>query len=314
LLTDLGLWPQLAAQLPAQVQPFAPRVPRSFVRRMRYGDAADPLLRQVLPLALEHVADVPGFVADPLFENAAQRVPGLLQKYSGRALLITTGACAVHCRYCFRREYPYAEQADDTGRWQQAIAALRADVSLEELILSGGDPWVLSNDRLQHLSSQLTSVAHLRRLRIHTRLPVVLPARVDTGLCRWLALLPWPTVVVLHCNHAQEIDAEVRAACQRLRASGIQLLNQAVLLAGVNDSWTAQRDLSMSLFDAGVLPYYLHLLDPVRGTAHFAVEETRARRLHNELAAALPGYLLPRLVREIPNRPAKTVISGGWES
>lgn len=312
LLADLGLADELGPRLAdAQLlREFPLRVPRSFVRRMRPGDANDPLLRQVLPLALESV-DRAGFVDDPVAESPAQRAPGLLQKYMGRALLITTGACAVHCRYCFRRAFPYAEQIDDAARWQSAIDVIATDPSLEELILSGGDPLTLSDARLADLSARLQSITHLKRLRIHTRQPIVLPARVDAGFIAWLGSLPWKTVVVLHCNHPNEIDAEVAAACARLRAACVTLLNQSVLLAGVNDNAQVLAALSRRLFDCSVLPYYLHLLDPVRGAAHFEVSETVARGLMTELARTLPGYLLPRLVREIPNRPAKTVISAG---
>ena len=312
LLADLGLVDELGPRLAdaEMLREFPLRVPRSFVRRMRHGDANDPLLRQILPLALESV-DRAGFVADPVAESLALRAPGLLQKYAGRALLITTGACAVHCRYCFRRAFPYAEQVDDAARWQSALDVIAADASLEELILSGGDPLTLSDARLTELSTRLQSIPHLRRLRIHTRQPIVLPARVDRGFTAWLGSLPWRTSIVLHCNHPDEIDAEVAAACARLRASGVTLLNQSVLLAGVNDNARVLAALSRRLFDCSVLPYYLHLLDPVRGAAHFDVSETRARALMTELARTLPGYLVPRLVREIPDRPAKTVLSAG---
>jgi EF-P beta-lysylation protein EpmB len=312
LLAVLGLADELGPQLAGEqmLREFPLRVPRGFVRRMRHGDADDPLLRQVLPLALESVAR-DGFVDDPVAESPAQRAPGLLQKYAGRALLITTGACAVHCRYCFRRAFPYAGQVDDSARWQSAIDVIATDPSLEELILSGGDPLTLSDGRLADLSARLQPLPHLKRLRIHTRQPIVLPARVDPGFVAWLGSLPWKTTVVLHCNHPNEIDAEVAAACARLRAAGATLLNQSVLLAGVNDDAGVLASLSRRLFDCDVLPYYLHLLDPVRGAAHFDVSETRARGLMTELARTLPGYLLPRLVREIPSRAAKTVISAG---
>ena len=312
LLADLGLVDELGPRLAdaQMLREFPLRVPRSFVRRMRHGDANDPLLRQVLPLALESV-DRTGFVDDPVAESPALRAPGLLQKYAGRALLITTGACAVHCRYCFRRAFPYAEQVDDSARWQSAIDVIAAEPSLEELILSGGDPLTHSDARLADLSARLQSIPHLRRLRIHTRQPIVLPARVDAGLIAWLGSLRWKTTVVLHCNHPAEIDPEVAAACARLRAAGVTLLNQSVLLAGVNDNAQVLASLSRRLFDCDVLPYYLHLLDPVRGAAHFEVSEVLARGLMTELAHTLPGYLLPRLVREIPDRAAKTVISAG---
>ncbi|MGH8227660.1 MAG: EF-P beta-lysylation protein EpmB [Steroidobacteraceae bacterium] len=303
LLEALGLDPQLLAPAAAAAQSFPLLVPWSFVRRMRRGDPRDPLLRQVLPLAAER-QDVPGFVADPLGERSATAAPGLLRKYRGRALLIATSACAVHCRYCFRREFPYAEHGNGP-RWQEALEALREDTGIEEVILSGGDPLTLGDARLAALTRALEPLGHVRRLRVHTRLPIVLPARVDAGLTAWLASLKWPVVMVLHANHANEIDAEVRGACAALRAAGATLLNQSVLLAGVNDDAAALAELSESLFGAGVLPYYLHVLDRVRGAAHFEVDEERARRITGELTARLPGYLVPRLVRECAGAPAK---------
>jgi EF-P beta-lysylation protein EpmB len=299
----LGLDPLTAGVADSQ---FPLRVPRSYVARMRHGDYHDPLLRQVLPVGAE-LTSPPDFSGDPLGEAAAQRGGGLLQKYAGRALLITTGACGVHCRYCFRREYPYAASSGG-ARWQQALAAIAADASIEEVILSGGDPLSLSDQRLQQLTAQLAAIPHVIRLRIHTRQPIVLPARVTEGLCRWLRDLPWRPVLVLHANHANELDAEVLAACQALRASGATLLNQSVLLAGVNDSSAALCGLSHALFAGGILPYYLHLLDRVRGASHFEVPEARARALHAQLRASLPGYLVPRLVREVAGEASKTPV------
>jgi len=307
----LGLDPELALVAGSAARAFRLRVPRGFVRRMRPGDRNDPLLLQVLPRA-EELAEQPGFLADALGEHGAMRAPGLLHKYHGRALLISTGACAVHCRYCFRREFPYGEA--QAGRLEAALAAVAADPSIEELILSGGDPLSLTTARLGELTAALRTVPHLKRLRLHTRTPIVLPERVDRALLAWLGALPWPTVIVLHCNHAQEIDASVRRATGELRAGGATLLNQSVLLAGINDSVEALQALSQALWSAGVLPYYLHLLDRVRGTAHFEVELQRARVLMAALAARLPGYLLPRLARETPGAPAKTLIApAGWE-
>jgi EF-P beta-lysylation protein EpmB len=307
LARALGLDPGLFPAATEASELFGLRVPLSFVRRMRPGDPADPLLRQVMPVAAE-LADRPGFGPDPVAEGAAFKAPGLLQKYQGRALLIATGACAINCRYCFRREFPYSEQIGNAAL-SQALAAIAADSSIEELILSGGDPLSLSDLRLQALTEALAPIPHLRRLRVHTRLPVVLPARVDAGLLRWLRALPWPVAIVLHANHGNEIDAQVRAACANLRAAGATLLNQAVLLRGVNDSVAALSDLSQRLFEAGVVPYYLHLLDRVRGAAHFEVAEATAQQLVGTLAATLSGYLVPRLVREVPGGPAKITVA-----
>ncbi len=307
LARALGLDPGLFPAAGAASELFGLRVPLSFVRRMRPGDPADPLLRQVMPVAAE-LAARPGFGPDPLGEAAAFKAPGLLQKYQGRALLIATGACAIHCRYCFRREFPYSEQVGNAAL-SQAVAAIAADSGIEEVILSGGDPFSLSDTRLRALTDVLAPIPHLRRLRVHTRLPVVLPSRVDAGLLQWLRAVPWPVAIVLHANHGNEIDASVRAACASLRAGGATLLNQAVLLRGVNDSVAALADLSRRLFEAGVVPYYLHLLDRVRGAAHFEVPEASAQQLVGTLAATLSGYLVPRLVREVPGAAAKTAVA-----
>ena len=283
-------------------------VPASYVRRMRRGDPRDPLLLQVLPSEREN-EDFAGFTADPVGERAAMRAPGLLKKYEGRALLITTSACAVHCRYCFRREFPYTEHLDDVRRWRGALEEIARDASIEEVILSGGDPLSLSDSRLTTLTDALAKVPHLRRLRVHTRQPIVLPSRVDAGLVAWLKGLRLPTVVVLHSNHPNEINDEVREACAALRSSGVTLLNQSVLLRDINDRPDVLVQLSHRLFDAGVLPYYLHVLDPVRGAAHFDVPDEVARRIVGEVSAQLPGYLVPRLVREVHGAPAKVSLA-----
>ncbi len=308
LVTELGLDPELIPGARTAGTPFRLRVPRSFVARIRRGDPNDPLLRQILPIA-DELADAPDYTLDPLGERSAMRAPGLLQKYEGRALLITTSACAVHCRYCFRREFPYADQTSDSSRWSDALAELARDETIEEVILSGGDPLSLSDSRLASLTDALQRIPHIRRLRVHTRQPVVLPARVDGGLIQWLTRLRLPVVFVLHANHPNEIDDDVRAACASLRDGGAMLLNQTVLLRGVNDDPEILADLSRALFDAGVLPYYLHLLDRVRGAAHFDVPEERARLIVGQLAARLPGYLVPRLAREMHGAPAKVTLA-----
>ena len=284
--------------------PFPLRVPRGFVARMRHGDPDDPLLRQVLPLDDERVA-VPGYGLDAVGDGAARVAQGVIHKYAGRALLVATGSCAVHCRYCFRRHYPYADETAAAGGWADAVAAVRADPSVSEVILSGGDPLSLATHKLAELTDQLRGIPHVRRLRIHTRLPIVLPERVDDELSAWLGGLPWPLVVVVHANHGNEFDAGVDAAMARLRAAGATLLNQAVLLAGVNDSVEALAGLCERGHAAGVLPYYLHQLDRVAGAAHFEVSDTRARELHAALVGTFPGYLVPKLVREVAGDAAK---------
>jgi len=299
---DLGEEWLPAARAAARLFPL--RVPRGFVARMRRGDPRDPLLRQVLPLAEECVA-AEGFAADPVGDLAAMVAPGVLHKYRGRMLLTTTGACAVHCRYCFRRHFPYADANPAADRWRAALEHIAGDDSVSEVILSGGDPLSLSDRRLAELARGLDDVAHLRRLRLHTRLPIVLPERVNDELLDWLEATRLRTVMVVHANHANEIDSSVRAALARLKAAGVELLNQSVLLRGVNDSAEALTALSEAIFGAGVLPYYLHMLDRVQGASHFEVPDAVARSLMAELNKRLPGYLVPRLVREIPGAPGK---------
>lgn len=283
---------------------FPLRVPRGFLSRMRRGDPNDPLLRQVLPVAVED-AEVAGFSTDPVGEADLLGCDGLLRKYRGRALLVATGACAVHCRYCFRREFPYESEHPDGGEFASTLAAVSSDATIEEVILSGGDPLILPDHRLAMLVGRIAEIPHVRRLRIHTRMPVVLPERVDEALVDWIAACPIPVVVVIHANHPNEIDESVRRALGALGTTSATLLNQAVLLRGVNDSAEILAELSTTLFDCGVLPYYLHLLDRVAGAAHFEVDEDRARKIVSDLRSQLPGYLFPKLVREIKGATSK---------
>ena len=271
-------------------------VPRGFVARMRKGDLRDPLLRQVLPTALE-AAVVPGFGPDPVGEQALAH-EGSLHKYPGRALLITTGACPVHCRYCFRRDFPYATQTAARANWEPALAAIAAMPDVREVILSGGDPLSLDNERLGRLVAGIAALPSVRSLRLHTRFPIVLPERVDRGLVELLASTRLQTVVVVHANHPAEIDESVAATAARLKPVTNALLNQSVLLAGVNDNIETLRLLSERLLGCGILPYYLHLLDRVSGAAHFEVAESEAIALVNSLRQQVPGYLVPKLVRE----------------
>jgi EF-P beta-lysylation protein EpmB len=274
---------------------------------MRKGDLLDPLLKQVLPLAIER-EQVPGYDADPLKEQsiAAQ---GFLQKYAGRALLIASGACPVHCRYCFRRSFPYQTQLAARADWSAALRTLSASTGIKEVILSGGDPLSLSNRRLGGLIASLESIESVDCVRIHTRFPIMVPERVDDGLARVLAGTRLRTVVVVHTNHPQELGDDVGRALATLRGNVDLLLNQSVLLRGVNDSAEVLALLSERLFASGVLPYYLHLLDPVAGAAHFGVGEQTGLQLIGAVRHRLPGYLVPRLVREIPGELSKTPVS-----
>ena len=303
LLALVGL-PQLADKLPTGDAGFALKVPRGFIARMHQGDPKDPLLLQVLP-QLAELDDAPGFIDDAVGDLDAVAANGVLHKYEGRALLIAAGSCAVNCRYCFRRHFPYAEELAAAHAWREALDCLAKDTSIREVILSGGDPLMLSTQKLTDLTKGLRNVPHVIRLRIHSRLPVVLPERIDDAFVSWLSALPLQRVVVLHANHPNELDASVEAACARLRATGATLLNQSVLLRGVNDNADALAELSERLFACDVLPYYLHQLDRVRGTAHFEVSDARAHDLMDDLRARLPGYLVPRLVRELPGDDAK---------
>ncbi len=295
--------------LPAALQAccgFRLRVPRGFVARMRPGDPDDPLLRQVLPLGQELVV-TPGYSSDPLAELEAMPAPGLLHKYQKRVLLTMTGACAVHCRYCFRRHYPYSD-ANPMREIRQTLNYLRRQMDVNEVILSGGDPLTLSDRRLAGLVAELETVPQLQRLRIHSRVPVVLPERINQELLAWMKNTRLQVVLVIHSNHANEIDSSVATAMQQLHAAGITLLNQSVLLRGINDRAETLADLSEKLFAADVLPYYLHQLDPVLGAAHFQVDDRKARALMEKIRRSLPGYLVPQLVREQPGHPSKTPV------
>jgi EF-P beta-lysylation protein EpmB len=307
LLAALGLDQGLLAGAQRASRLFHLRVPHSYVRRMSQGDVHDPLLRQVLPLDSECI-EAADYTHDPVGDLDARVAPAVLQKYAGRALLTATGACAVHCRYCFRRHYPYAEASQRGDRWQALTEHLMRHQDIYEVILSGGDPLTLSDERLGSLARDLGDIHHLRRLRIHTRLPVVLPSRVDEALLSWLRGCALKTVLVVHVNHAREIDAAVRGALCRLGEAGVVLLNQSVLLRGVNDELSRLIELSEALFEAGVMPYYLHMLDKVQGAAHYAVEEERALALFRGLRRALPGYLVPRLARERAGEPYKLLL------
>jgi EF-P beta-lysylation protein EpmB len=302
----LGLPAAELARIGDPASGFPMLIPRGFVARMEPGNPRDPLLLQVLPQAAER-SPAPGFVPDPLRETALA-ASGVLRKYAARALLISTAACPVHCRYCFRREFPYEDQLASRGAWREALGALALQPGLREVILSGGDPLSLSNRRIAQLLDGIAELEQVDCVRIHTRFPVMVPERVDGELEALLEATPLKVVTVVHCNHANELDSQVAGALDRLHASVDLLLNQAVLLRGVNDTVAALENLSRRLFECQVLPYYLHMLDPVVGTAHFEVPLDTAQRLMDGLRSRLPGYLVPRLVREIPGEASKTPV------
>lgn len=308
LLEYLGLadyWQASAATAAADFPVFAPR---GYVDRMTPGDPHDPLLRQVLPLAEENQS-VAGFSHDPVGDESAKLQPGLLQKYHGRALLVTTGACAIHCRYCFRRHYPYSESPRSLAAWEPAIEQLEADSTIDEVLLSGGDPLTIVDSQLTLLAQRLAEIPHLKRLRIHTRLPIVIPERVNDELLAWLRGTRLAPLVVVHANHPQELDSAVLGALARLVDAGVPVLNQAVLLRGVNDNLTALEGLCRQLVDARVMPYYLHQLDRVAGAAHFEVPQQRGHELIAQLRARLPGYAVPRYVCELPGETSKRLLA-----
>ena len=303
----LDLPTEFASAAKESARQFRLFVPRGFLSRMQPGDPADPLLRQVLPLA-EETIEVPGFSVDPVRDDLAERQPGLLHKYDGRVLLVTTGTCAIHCRYCFRRHFPYDEAPRSLADWQPAIDEIASDESVHEVILSGGDPLTLVDSTLATLVHRIGQIPHLRRLRFHTRLPIVIPERVTDELVELVRGSRLTPIIVLHANHANELDAHVADAIGQLRDAGILLLNQAVLLAGINDSVEAQAALSERLVDLRVVPYYLHQLDRVAGAAHFEVPVDKGRQIIRELRDRLPGYAVPRYVAEVPGDGSKSII------
>lgn len=306
LLRCLGLDTQpglVEAALKAS-QLFPLKVTLSYLSRIRKGQIDDPLLRQVLPLS-DEMGDQPGFTDDPVGDLNAMQAPGLLHKYHGRALLITTGACAIHCRYCFRRAFPYQSGNSCKDHNLSALAYLKEHPDIREIILSGGDPLTLSDRRLSELVFALAQIPHIKRIRIHSRLPVVLPSRINADLINAITHPHLQTIMVIHCNHPNEIDDHVHTGLCKLNAQKMPIFNQSVLLRGVNDSVETLALLSEKLFESHAIPYYLHQMDKASGTAHFEVSLQKAVTLMEELRRCLPGYLLPRLVQEIAGEPAK---------
>ncbi len=307
LLERLQLPSNLLPKAEQAAQHFPLRVTESFLKRIKPGDVQDPLLRQILPLG-DEITHLTEGLSDPVGDLNSMVSPGLLHKYHGRALLVMTAACAIHCRYCFRRHFPYGQANPAQSYWPATLAYLRQHPEIHEIILSGGDPLSLTDERLSQMQDKLASIKHIRTLRIHTRLPVVLPERVDDRLLNWLSQSPFQVVMVLHINHANEIDESVTTSLTKLRHTGATLLNQSVLLRGVNDDAETLIRLSHALFNCGILPYYLHQFDQVAGAQHFAVDKSHGLAIMAQLKAQLPGYLVPRYVEEIPGHAAKSSI------
>ena len=295
---DCSINPQILADFPL-------RVPRPYLERIEKGNWHDPLLKQILPINLEKSAPGDGTQKDPLAESESNPVPGLLQKYHGRVLLTVAPHCAIHCRYCFRRHFDYQSNTPGRNSWDKVITYIDQDPSITEVIFSGGDPLAANDKQLTWLIRQLQTIPHLKTLRIHTRTPVVIPQRVTQELLDWLTASRLKPIVVVHVNHGNELDREVAIAMNKLATNGVMILNQSVLLADVNDNLSALTELSERLFEMHVLPYYLHLLDPVEGARHFDVPAARGIELVNEMRRVLPGYLVPKLVRELPGADAQ---------
>lgn len=309
LLDFLGLPHTLLSQQTLEAtRKFPFLVPHSYAVRINKGNPRDPLLLQVLP-SNEEMQLTPGYSDDPLQEQQAIKTRGILHKYQGRVLLIISSGCAIYCRYCFRREFPYAETQLTQFQEETALNYIRDNPSISEVILSGGDPLLLSDNRLDRLITKLGNITHLKRLRIHSRMPIILPSRIQPSLLHCLQQSRLTAVIVVHSNHPAEINQEVRTALTQIKTFGIALLNQSVLLKDINDQAEILTELSEILFDAGVMPYYLHLLDKTTGTAHFDVTEDKALTLMESIRTTLPGYLVPKLVRETANTAYKLPIA-----
>ncbi len=314
-ITDVDTLFQIL-ELPASLKPgartasqlFPLKVPRRYLSLIEKANPHDPLLRQILPLQEEHVS-AKGFTADPLQELRYMDSPGMIQKYHGRLLLTLTGTCAVNCRYCFRRQFPYSDANPGNKHWQNSLSQIRANPELSEIIFSGGDPLLVNDKKLASLLNDLSAIKHVKRLRIHSRIPIFLPERITNRLINALTSTSLSIVLVIHSNHPKELDTHVANGLAMLKNSGITLLNQSVMLKGVNDQASVLIELSERLFEMGVLPYYLHLLDRVSGTTHFDLPMDRVRCIYQEMLAALPGYLIPKLARDAPGQRNKTILA-----
>jgi EF-P beta-lysylation protein EpmB len=307
LLQLLGLNSKDLNSSQLATQDFSIKVPLHYAQLMEYGNPNDPLLRQVLPIQEELKQD-PSFNIDPVNESEYNPVPGIVHKYRNRVLMIISPNCAINCRYCFRRHFPYQENRQSKQQWLKALDYLKTKPEINEIIYSGGDPLAANDNFLSWLTQQIESIKHIKRLRIHTRLPVVIPSRIDNQLLDWLSNTRLKPTMVLHINHANEIDSKLYQSVELLKKAGITVLNQSVLLKGVNDSSVQLITLSEKLFDAGIMPYYLHMLDPVQGASHFDIPADRAIEIFHQIQAELPGFLLPKLVQEKAGKTSKTLI------
>ena len=307
LLNQLGLRAEDLNATEQAATEFPIKVPQSFVQLMEYGNPNDPLLKQVLPITSELQVDN-NFSTDPVDESSFNPVPGIVHKYRNRVLMIISPNCAINCRYCFRRHFPYDENRQSKQQWLKALDYLKTKPEINEVIFSGGDPLAANDHFLRWLTAEIESIQHIKRLRIHTRLPVVIPSRVDDQLLTWLGNTRLKPTLVLHINHANEIDEALRQGVDRLKKSGITVLNQSVLLKGINDNSDQLISLSEKLFDAGIMPYYLHMLDPVQGASHFDVSMDRAVEIFRQIQTELPGFLVPKLVQERAGERSKSLI------
>jgi EF-P beta-lysylation protein EpmB len=307
LLNQLGLnADDLSATEQAAID-FPIKVPQPFVQLMEYGNPNDPLLKQVLPISSELTIDST-FSTDPVDESNYNPVPGIVHKYHNRVLMIISPNCAINCRYCFRRHFPYDENRQSKQQWLEALVYLKTKPEINEVIYSGGDPLAANDNFLRWLTAEIESISHIKRLRIHTRLPVVIPSRIDDQLLNWLGNTRLKPTFVLHINHANEISTELSQGVDRLKKIGISILNQSVLLKGVNDCSQALIGLSEKLFDTGIMPYYLHMLDPVQGASHFDIPKDQAVEIFSQIQAELPGFLVPKLVQERAGETSKSLI------
>ena len=308
LIKALNLPATLLPKLEKAHKMFPLRVTQSYLDKIEKGNINDPLLRQILPLAEETII-TKGYTTDPVEDKQFEKTPGLLHKYHGRVLLTLTGACGIHCRYCFRRHFDYSASNPSKQNWRAALEYIKNDNSIYEVIFSGGDPLSLSDQRLSKLAHDIDQITHLRFLRIHTRQITILPDRVDEHLLEWISRLRLKLIMVVHINHPNEIDQLTSSSLGKLRKIGVELLNQSVLLQGVNNEVNTLTQLSLKLIENGVKPYYLHMLDKAQGTAHFNVAESDAINIIKMMQEKLPGYAIPKLVREVPFTPYKKPIN-----